>query len=381
MFKHTVICPLCFEKVNVSDIGFKCCSPTCRSSSEFFRVQAEIPLLEKLGVLSAPKRMQHTCGEMAAARICPNCKQEIPSEIEDITDLRITIIGVHEVGKSVYVTMLIHWIKCMEAKFGWRLIALTKSTISQYGVFHDRLFKRHELLYASHVICDTYRHAPLVYVLHLGKGMLAKRIMLVFLDVPGENLNNQAFLPHVSRYICNASGIICIVDPLQIGSIRKTIAAKYGEDVLPMPEIDSCGVIMGRIVDAIKENTHCGKQIKIPLAVAFSKMDFVREAGENTAGVCDELFRETRHHGAFCEAEFKKIDGLMRSWVQEVDVSASILAQSEIFEKNAFFGFSALGCNPKGNGERLDRDPRSFRVEDPFLWLLRQKKLIKTIKG
>ena len=122
-------------------------------------------------------------------------------------------------------------------------------------------------------------------------------------------------------------------------------------------------------------------EIWLPLAVAFSKMDFVREAGDNAASVYDELFRETRHHGGFCKEEFENINGLMRSWVRDVDLTADILAQSENFENNAFFGFSALGCNPKANGGRLDRDPRSFRVEDPFLWLLHQKGLIKSIKG
>jgi hypothetical protein len=381
MFRRTVNCPLCFEKVNVSDIGFKCCSPTCRSSVEFFRTKAEIPLLEKLGVVAAPKRMRHTCGEMATERICPNCKREIPISIEDFTDLRIAIVGANGSGKSIYVTMLIHWIKCMEAEFGWTLTALTEETISQYRAFHDCLFKRHEVLCASHVICNTYRHSPLVYVLHVRKGMLSKRIMLVFLDVPGENLSSPAFLPHVSRYICNASGIICIVDPLQIGCVRKIIAAKYGKDVLPMQDIDSSGIIMGRIADVIRANTPRGKKIKIPLAVAFSKIEGIQGVVDNGVDISQRILSKTRHCGVFNESEFADIDGMIRSWIEKLGDAAGIIGQSESFAHRGFFGFSAIGSGTRVSDGHLGQDPRSLRVEDPFLWLLHLRGLVKSMKG
>ena len=141
MFKRTVTCPLCFERINVSDIGFKCDAPSCRGSAEIFRSKSEIPLLEKLGFASAPKRRLHTCGNMATTRICPKCKQEIPTAIDDLSDLSIAIIGAKEAGKSHYVAMLIHWIKRMGTEFGWNLTALTEDTIRRYNdEFHRPLF-------------------------------------------------------------------------------------------------------------------------------------------------------------------------------------------------------------------------------------------------
>ena len=382
LFKRYVNCPLCFERIKISDIGFKCENPGCKGKPAVFRPQNAISPLEKMGLKSAPKRYPHECGNFATARICPKCQQEIPTDVDELSDMSIAIIGAKESGKSHYVAMLIYWIKCMGDEFGWNLTALTETTIDRYEQeFRRPLFDRHESIQSTNLVRGAGQVSPLIYSLSIGKGVLSRRIMLVFFDAAGENLEDNGNIQYISRYIYNASGIICLLDPLQLVRVRETLVSKYGEGALPEKNAET-GTIINRVERLLRKNLDIGGgRIKIPLAVAFSKMDFVREAGDNAAGVYDELFRDTRHHGAFCEPEFKNIDQLMRSWVREVDVSADILAQSGNFEENAFFGFSALGCNPKGNGERLDRDPRSFRVEDPFLWLLRQKGLIKAMKG
>lgn len=382
MFKRTVTCPLCFERIKVSEIGFKCDAPSCRGSAEIFRAPAQIPFLEKMGLAAAPKRMLHTCGNMATTRICPKCKQEIPTAIDDLSDLSIAIIGAKEAGKSHYVAMLIHWIKRMGTEFGWNLTALTEETIRRYNEeFHRPLFVRHESIRTTQAVRGAGRASPLIYSLRLGKGLLSKRIMLVFFDAAGENLEQADSLWYINRYIYNASGIICLLDPLQLHRVREGIRRTHSEDVLPAQNAET-GIIINRVEDLIRKNTNIGgARIKTPLAVAFSKMDFVKDASENASEISRRLFDETRHHGVFNEAEFADIDGLMRSWVEDVDDTADIIAQSENFEKSGFFGFSAIGCNPKGNGERLDRDPRSFRVEDPFLWILKHHGLIKSTKG
>ena len=50
------------------------------------------------------------------------------------------------------------------------------------------------------------------------------------------------------------------------------------------------------------------------------------------------------------------------------------------YENFSFFGASALGWNnsPDENGVFLT--PKPHRVEDPFLWILKENKMIKEIK-
>lgn len=375
-------CPLCFERIAVSQIGFRCEAPSCVGKPTLFRAANSIPLLEKIGLFASPKRYLHSCGDYATARICPKCKQEIPTSVDDLSDMSIAIIGAKDSGKSHYVAMLINWIKRMGSEFGWVLSPLTEDTITRYNKdFYDPLFVHHVQIDTTRAIHDAAHARPLIYSLQLGHGILSRKIMLVFFDAAGENLENERELWYINRYISNASGIICLLDPLQLDRVRDGLIARYGAGSLPVRNGDT-GSIINRVERLIRKRKDVSSgKIKIPLAVAFSKMDFVRDAGGNAANVCEELFRETRHRGGFNESEFQNIDGLMRSWVQDVDATADILMQSGSFSKNAFFGFSALGCNPKGNGGRLDHDPRSFRVEDPFLWLLRQRGLVKKMKG
>ncbi|MBQ7176346.1 MAG: hypothetical protein IJS08_02935 [Victivallales bacterium] len=319
---------------------------------------------------------------MATTRICPKCKQEIPTAIDDLSDLSIAIIGAKEAGKSHYVAMLIHWIKRMGKEFGWNLTALTEETLRRYNSeFHNPLFKDFKSIEITQAVRGKGAASPLIYSLRLDKGLFSKRIMLVFFDAAGENLEQTDALWYINRYIYNASGIICLLDPLQLSRVRQGILRTHSEDTLPSLNTET-GVIINRVENLIRKNTNIGSaKIKIPLAVAFSKMDYVRDASANAAAVSDRLFEATQHNGVFNEAEFTDIDGLMRSWVDEVDDTADIIPQSENFERTGFFGFSALGCNPKGNHNVLEHAPRSFRVEDPFLWILKNYGLIKTTKG
>ncbi|MBE6385492.1 MAG: hypothetical protein E7048_07495 [Lentisphaerae bacterium] len=378
MAKRTVMCPLCFDKIKLSDILYRCGNPACLGMADIARSADEIHWLEKIGLKLPPRSVIHTkCGNLATKRICPKCQQELPVNVDKLSNYSIAIIGAKDAGKSHYVAMLIHWIKKAGADFGWNLTELSDRTIERY---HQEFFKP---LFEHHVPIDTTQAVrggtaePLIYSLNKG----SKSIMLVFFDAAGENLNSADDMWYIERYICNASGIICLLDPLQLTLVRREIGKKYGNDVLPDQHSDTASII-NRVENIIRKHTDVGiRKLPIPLAVAFSKMDFVEAAGCNAEAIADRLSEETLHRGVFNETEFTEIDGLMRSWVEEVDISAGIIPQSQQFKKTGFFGFSALGCNPRSSNGNLEHDPKPNRVEDPFLWILKQCGVIKSIKG
>ena len=306
--------------------------------------------------------------------------QEIPSSVENLSDLSIAIIGAKESGKSHFVALLIHRIKEMFAEFKWNLIPLNETTIDRYNrEFHRPLFVDKQTINTT-ASARGGGATPLLYSLRLENGFFSKRIMLVFFDAAGEDLENAANLKFINKYIYNASGVICLLDPLQLETVRENLLANnHTRDELPQRNAET-GTIIGRVVRLIHDNRELGnRKIDVPLAIAFSKMDFVRDAGDNAKAVFEALYQESRHKGSFCQAEFDNIDGLMRSWVAEVDDSAEILQDSTEFQKTGFFGFSALGCNP--TNQKLQRRPQPFRVEDPFLWILSLNGLIPTTKG
>ena len=61
---------------------------------------------------------------------------------------------------------------------------------------------------------------------------------------------------------------------------------------------------------------------------------------------------------------------LLMAWNQ-----ASVVQLAETkYKTSAFFGVSALGCNPHKDNKIPNVNPR--RVEDPFLWLLKVNKIL-----
>ena len=378
MFKTTVKCPLCFERIDLCQIGFRCDEPGC-GGIVFFRKDEDISLRERIGLVSPPRELTHSCGKSTHIRVCPACKQELPPSVDDLSDLSIAVVGAKESGKSHFIALLIRRIKELHAEFGWSIMWLYPETNARYKREFERpLFEDRQTINTT--ASASGGATPLVYSLRFDKGFLSKRIMLVFFDAAGEDLENASNLKYIDQYIYNASGIICLLDPLQLHTVRENLLANgHQETELPQRNADT-GTIINQVARLIHANSNLGnRQIDIPLAVAFSKMDFVRDAGESARHVYDALYQESRHKGAFCQAEFDNIDGLMRSWVWEVDDSAEILQDCSEFKQTGFFGFSALGSNP--TNQTLQKRPQPFRVEDPFLWILKLYGLIRTAKG
>ena len=124
--KH-ITCPVCFEQIGVPEIGWRCERPGCHNAV-FFREKKEIPFLERAGLVASPRRWIHevkTCGREATLRVCPKCHEELPSNIESLSNLSIAVIGAKGAGKSHFVALLIHRLREISVKHGWSMMALT----------------------------------------------------------------------------------------------------------------------------------------------------------------------------------------------------------------------------------------------------------------
>jgi len=168
--------------------------------------------------------------------------------------------------------------------------------------------------------------------------------------------------------------------------VRYSLEPRIGKNALPEQAKETASIInqVGNLIrnELIAQGKSSAdiKDIKIPLAVAFSKIDAVSDEGnpDPTLLPADcQIFRDTRHKGIFNSAEYNTVNGLMKGWLNDVDPDHEIIHQSKIFKDVAFFGFSALGCNPMSFNGRLPHDPLPKRVEDPFLWILHKNGLIK----
>lgn len=112
--------------------------------------------------------------------------------------------------------------------------------------------------------------------------------------------------------------------------------------------------------------------IDIPLAAAFTKMDVLMDQLPASS-----YFRNQSPHrliGAFDVDDFNTINDEMKAYVDKWN-GGGFVQKANAFKESAFFGLSALGCNPDDlNGTVPIVAP--MRVEDPFLWLLYKNKFI-----
>lgn len=386
MAKNSFYCPHCFNLIKTPELIFRSinCGVTLKRAPSFF---------EKIGVTASPKSVPCTqelkekagnscksCSKKLTQRICPECQGVLPSVIDDLSDITIAIIGAKGAGKSHFIALLIQRITQLYKTFDWTLQALTEGTIKNYkDNFYNPLFRDEVTLEATK---KNVTPEPLMYSLKFKK--TKKRIMLVFFDAAGEHFDSEQSMHTLNRYIYNASGIICLMDPLQLPPIQKEVESLG----IKLPAMGTgTEEILNRLNNIIrtgysqKEKDLKDKTIPIPLAIAFSKIDMLKTTDPNYTGrlLFDQesvIYQDSRYHGYLDKKELETINTLLHSWLTEAN-QIGILNQCGDFSKHKFFGFSALGAPPQNNAS-LSCPPRPLRVEDPFLWILAENGFIST---
>lgn len=390
MAKNSFYCPHCFNLIHTYELRYK--DPKCQRE-----IVRQANFLEKMGLTTPPKTVPcpasnyennlkthpeqcKKCSRIISQRICPQCEGALPSAIDDLSDITIAIIGAKGAGKSHFIALLVQRITQLFRTFDWSLQALSEGTISNYKTTYYNPLFRDEM-----VVDSTKKNVepePLMYSLKFRKNN--KRVMVVFFDAAGEHFDDEQAMTTVNRYIYNASGIICLMDPLQLTPVRDEVKA-HGIN-LPDQGSDT-----GEILDRLNRLLRVGfdskgkslgaKLIPTPLAIAFSKIDALKTTDPNYSGrlLFDSesmVYQDSRYNGYLDKNELETINNHMISWLEVADPQMNLLNQCRDFKKVNFFGFSALGAPPIGNSGKLSCPPRPNRVEDPFLWILAVNGLI-----
>jgi len=314
-------------------------------------------------------------------RACPHneCQNELPPETSELSDVSIAVIGAKESGKSNFIALLINRISLLAMEFDWTLSWLTEGTNTRYKEkFYNPLFLGKVPVQETQEQDDDVR-APLLYSLNIRR---KKKITIAFFDTAGESLDKKEDeLANFAPYIYNSSGIICLIDPLQLDLVQEELLSpRCGKKKEDLPSKNTDGDEILNRINRVIRNGYRDKRgkpipmkdrVPIPLAVAFSKIDMLeRPSGNDSLLLLDQdpLFGQSAHRGHYDKAEGNSISESLRHWLQVADTKG-IVNQATGFTHHQFFGFSALGCNPQAT-QKLQHRPKPWRVEDPFLWIL-----------
>ncbi|MBC8061339.1 MAG: hypothetical protein H7Y18_11845 [Clostridiaceae bacterium] len=386
--KDHYICPFCFTKHNLSEIGFICKNDKANKDGDICvnaKAQRLIPHESEINKITKSIKCD-VCGEIVTTKVCPTCRAELPYTIGEYEDLIFAVIGAKEAGKSHYIAVLIDKIMNeIGLAFNCSLQAIDDATIKRYrNDFYYPVFRNNQVIKVTRSAkADDNVSKPLIYTLSfkedsriskLLKGNNIKNVVTIaFFDTAGEDLNSEDTMKTVNKYIYNSSGIIFLLDPLQLPIVRESISKDI---VLPQQnaEIED---IFSRTANLIRKanGISMNKEIKIPVAVAFSKIDAVEELLGKSC--CINYPSKHVEAGEFVLADFEDVNNTMESLVKQWGGVNFTNQLSANFKEYAYFGLTSLGCNPESN--KINK-LRPHRVEDPFLWLLWKHKLIKVQK-
>lgn len=391
-----IICPFCFEKIKPQSIEFRCANITKKIDGSFV---CGLEPDEKLAIYRGLKTAipQHKvfskgkfsfglpreancpgCGLLSRDRLCPSCHNMLPYYYGDTDNYIFAVIGAKETGKSHYIAVLIDYImNVLTESFMFSISAANDETSRRYKEdFRNKIFEQHRTILATQSgSVNRNVREPLIYELrfHDDKTRLTKTVTIVFFDTAGEDLNSEDMMNVVNRYIYNASGIIMLLDPLQLKGVRASLP-----EGTPLPEvnteIETIIARVGRLIGKAKGLRDKDK-IDIPLAVAFAKTDAIMPLLSPGS-----LIKQQGAHyslGKFDAIDCRNVNDEIEALINQWAGNAFLSDVANKFSKYNYFGLSALGCNPHATGVIDKVIP--LRVEDPFLWLLWQQGLIPAV--
>lgn len=398
------LCPFCFSRIDLVDAHYACGNPLCAKrflehcgkekakryrslyhEGEEIDVENSVFLGRDPAGRDAVTTKSHiirrsedglcdVCRRAAFIRLCPVCHNPIPHSAEEGSDTIFTVLGPRGAGKSHYVAVLIDQLRNpFSAEFGSTLTpASDRTTVKYRNEYYKRLFEEGRTL-PSATPYDDERAArdPLIYYLRLDKGKPPRSCTLAFFDTAGEDLDSVERVDalNIGSFVAAASGIIYLVDPLQIPYVNARINVEDKPDASP-----DVGDRLGYIADILRsrKGLRPGDRIDVPLAVVLTKADVLMKGPEDDEEEevllgPESSVRVMRRRGTYDERNFDEVGAEVEEYLRRT-VSEGFIQAVDRFSKHEYFAVSALGSSP--SGEAIPRGIAPFRVEDPLIWLL-----------
>jgi hypothetical protein len=301
-------------------------------------------------------------------RLCPECHNELPVTAGKHPSNIVSIVGATSVGKSVYMTSLIHTLQHHTANnFNAACLPLDNTISKRFRQSYEiPLFENGNLLQST---VKTSRQEPFIFQF-VFKDEDQAPLTLVFFDVAGEGMTDQEYIKLHASHIKNSAGILFLIDPMQIRTIREKLIYQMGEnpgEIVGQSD-EPREVVISLFADFIADQEK--SKTDIPTAVVLTKSDLLHalkdEDGEYIR-MNSNVFLNVTHRGCLNLAEYENIHGEVRRFLEKVDVPF-VNAMDVYFKDTSYFAVSALGSNPVD--QQVHGIITPIRVDEPFIWLL-----------
>ena len=405
MAKYT--CPYCFTEHKFSEVEFRCVNSFCpekvqdekyaqylgmkpesmKMTNVTFPSTAKIPRLIRNKYMPVYENCPH-CQMKSTVRVCPSCHNELPEGIQDNEDMIIAVVGSRDTGKTHFITVLIDELqrRICPAVLRGTFNPVSDKVFEHYkNNFYNKVFlekKLQNLTESGNVRGESAVRKPLIYEMMIpldAKGKKIRKLTFVFYDTAGEDTKNKDVMRMVNRYICKASGLIFLLDPMQIRELRLNMTDEElkSSSSISEAEIEPQENVLRRIAELIHEEKG-GKKVTIPTAIAFSKFDVLKRFFPSGSLVLQpsSYLRE----GHLDKNEWFSVSSEIDAMLKEYGAMKFVRDVEMKFQNFTYCTVSALGQEPivtKKGEKTIATLPRPHRVEDPFLWILKENGVIK----
>lgn len=390
--KFPIVCPHCFNKFSSDAVMFR--ASHTKEDDEQYCLQEDERLnyyLERFGLegseemeavldpMQFPEENRKYIDEVLISivdkynietnkRLCPYCHNELDYSAGRAPSNVIAIIGASQVGKSVYMASLIHTLENVTAhNFEAACMPINSETSRRFrSQYMDPLFAQNTLIESTQ---KEKKQEPFIYQFKF-KDTNKAPLNLVFFDVAGEGMVEEDYLDLYANHIKNAAGILFLVDPLQLSTIRNKMLLSKVDDIgdFTSKYQESRDIVVTLAQHFI--GREADGRTSIPTAIVVTKSDMLNllaKEDEEYVRVNSNIFNNYIHKGEFNLNELENINGEVKHFIEKVDL-AFLDAIEVYFDNVSYFAVSSLGQNPVEG--RLEEVIQPVRVDEPFLWLL-----------
>ena len=362
-----VICPYCFNKIDLKKVDMRCARKTCLDAGTTNRhlIPRHLAKVDRNGYGECD-----ICHTSTHTFVCSECHKDLPDTIMQSETKIISIVGAKGSGKSYFVATLLR--KMDEGLFSKINYAATRFPPGNRELYNSR-YK--DSLEQRIPLTSTNRDNSPILIQLTYMNAQKKKIdhTYSFFDEAGESFVSEADLATITPYISHSEAIIILLDPRQIEKVNMEISAVFPN--LPAIEATRYEDTINNVADVLYSNLRLNKKkkIKIPLCVAFSKWDLLIRTPNLLPGdfiVSNPSLAPIR---GFDPNMVENASAEIRSLLNEWDPNFLVTVENK-FETVRYFGFSAWGSgSPNGKDVPVIA---SFRVEDPMLWIMHHNKLL-----
>lgn len=316
-----------------------------------------------------------------AQRECPHCHYLLPTNIEQVENINIAIVGDTFSGKSHYIGALIHQIQQGELQRADRYARFDCMTQDVERDYITKIIKplfqnKQVVLGTQQWQAGTGHRPPLIYelILSLSPEHPARRINLVLYDASGEDYAIKERMVQFSRHVFSSNAIIFLADPTSMPEIYNLLPSFLQSSAATGRTSSSVLNSIIRLIEDFRGYGSGAQLSPIPIAITVTKSDLLKQL----TSIQQQYYflKKPVYNGAINLQDLDTVDREVRQLLTDYG-ERTLLSATQNFSKVRFFATSATGYAPDMNGKYPAVDP--IRCLDPIFWILHELNILHAV--